>query len=124
MIELIEILRREKENTNRIYLYCEADNWFAYEQSAYRLCQLSDNCLIQAVVSQKYAALLIRAGLCDEQVGEQTYGLLPFVRKFAIHKEEDCIEIILPGQGATLFSLWKENELKEKKNREIHTERS
>lgn len=43
MCEMVTIMEREAQNTGLVYIYREEGNWYAYEQSAFFLCQMMDN---------------------------------------------------------------------------------
>lgn len=112
-MKFIDILAREVANSDRIYLYHEANSWCAYEQSACRLNQLMDNCPIEKVISLPYEVVLIRITLTENLLnfnGDNT--LFACVHGLRLRKE-GYLEIPLPRQSETLFNQWKEARLAE-----------
>lgn len=108
MIKFRDILAREEANTGCIYLYPEANGWCAYEQSACRINQLLDDCLVEKVISLPYKVMLIRITLSENLLnfnGDNT----PFACFHGLRlRKQGYLEIPLPRQSETLFSRWKE----------------
>lgn len=109
MNEFLEILSREVDNSDRIYLYPEDGNWCAYEQSACRLKQLFPQCAIQQVTNHTYEVVLIRTLIHDNYPEGELEGVLSLVPEVLIH--DGYLEILVRRQKQILFDTWKQTEL-------------
>lgn len=61
MTDIIKILQREQEESNRIYLYEENGCWYAYERSAFYLSQMLKGIALERFIVQKDTIWLVRA---------------------------------------------------------------
>lgn len=105
----LKILSREADNPDRLYLYSEGNNWYAYEQSACRLKQVVDECRIQQVISLTYEVVLIRAQISDKCLKNELEEFMAFSPGLLVN--DTFIEIPLDWQSHVIFDRWKQTEL-------------
>lgn len=109
MNDFLEILSREVDNPDCIYLYSENDCWYAYEQSACRLKQIASGCSIEQVVNLTYEVVLIRARISDWYLKSELDDFLAFSPGVLVY--DTHLEIPLKWQSRVLFDQWKQVEL-------------
>lgn len=109
MKDFLKILSREVDNPDRLYLYSEGNNWYAYEQSACRLKQVVGECRIQQVISLTYEVVLIRAQISDQCLKNELEELMAFSPGLLVN--DTFIEIPLDWQSHVIFYRWKQTEL-------------
>lgn len=79
MTDIIKILQREQEESNRIYLYEENGCWYAYERSAFYLSQMLKGIALERFIVQKDTIWLVRAQISssaratDKLLGRRMY---------------------------------------------------
>lgn len=106
MNNLLKILSREVDNSDRIYLYLEDDNWYAYEQSAYRLKQIVSDCSIQKVISLTYDVVLVRAQISEHRLETELRDFLNTFGEVLVY--DTHFEIVLKWQNPIIFEKWKQ----------------
>lgn len=109
MNDFLKILSREVDNPDRIYLYFENDNWYAYEQSACRLKQVVGECCIQQVISLTYDVVLIRAQISGQCPKAELEDFLTASSGLLVY--DTHIEIPIRWQSHIIFDRWKQTEL-------------
>ncbi|WP_373168198.1 hypothetical protein [Bacteroides cellulosilyticus] len=109
MNDFLKILSREVDNPDRIYLYFENGNWYAYEHSACRLKQVLSECCIQQVISLTYQVVLVRAQISGQHLENELGDFL--TASPAVSVCDTHIEIPFRWQSPVIFDRWKQMEL-------------
>lgn len=109
MNDFLKILSREVDNPDRIYLYYENGDWYAYEHSAYRLKQVLGECCIQQVISLTYQVVLVRAQISGQHLENELGDFL--TASPAVLVCDTHIEIPFRWQSHVVFDRWKQMEL-------------
>lgn len=108
MTDFLEILNREADNTDHIYLYPEGEYWYAYEQSACRLKQIIWDCHIQKVINHTNEVVLICVQInrkqLDNELEERMYS------RPDSHLPDGCFDIPVSTQSNIYFDMWKQTE--------------
>lgn len=109
MNDFLKILSREVDNPDRLYLYPEDGNWYAYEQSACRLKQLVDGSIVRQVINLTYEVVLVRAQISDHCLENELGDFMTLSPGMLIC--DKFIEIPLNRQSQVIFERWKQMEL-------------
>lgn len=71
-MELLEILKRESEDSSQVYLYEEAGRWYAYEHSAILICNfLKGAVTIKQFIHDTYELILNKVEITDFSILEK-----------------------------------------------------
>lgn len=66
--QISQIIRRERKNVARIYLYETGDYWIAFERSAYSLCRLFPEADISVVMLRDNPFPIILANISEKKL--------------------------------------------------------
>lgn len=108
MTDFLEILNREADNTDHIYLYPEGEYWYAYEQSACRLKQIIWDCRIRKVINHTYEVVLICVQINRKQLDNELEEIM-YSRPNS-RLPDGCFDIPVSTQSNIYFDMWKQTE--------------
>ncbi len=113
MERVLDILAKETDNSQYIYLYREEGKWCAYEQSACQVSTIIKGCRLEKVVAPTHECILIKAVLEDES--QLLTGNCPAYLSVVEQGTENMALKKKSKLDYDIFSYWKIAVVKEKR---------
>ena len=96
---LREILKRESDNSEAIFLYDTGDHWVAFEQSAYQLSKLHPHSLVTPIALAIHPSPIVMASLSDRQLRMRAH--------FLTEPTKGLGKISAPRLSDTRYQTWR-----------------